>query len=120
MAIEFFYWGMVALFFTHELDAVRRHEWRILPIINRFSESSAELLFIYLHVPLFLLIFWMSKGGPSTVYALCFSMFSVVHVVLHWAFRRHPKNEFVGFSSWAIIVLTAAFGVLHMLAYAIY
>jgi hypothetical protein len=115
--IEFFYWAMVAAFFTHELDAVKRHEWRILPILSRFPDRPAEQVFIWAHVPLFLAIIWFSRNGAETPFTLAFSVFAIAHVGLHWAFRKHPRNEFIGTSSWAIILLTGALGTAHLAAY---
>jgi len=47
-----FYLGMGVLF-THELDAVAHHEWRILPLTNSLPEDIALSTFVLAHVPLF-------------------------------------------------------------------
>jgi len=36
--LDFIYYAMVGAFFTHELDAVKRHEWRILPLTSSFPK----------------------------------------------------------------------------------
>lgn len=115
--IEIFYWAMIAAFLTHELDAVKRHEWRILPLANRLPEKLAEQVFIWTHAPLFLAILWFSSNGAETPFALAFSVFAIVHVGLHWAFRKHPKNEFQGISSWAIILFAGTLAAAHLVAY---
>ena len=112
---EFIYWAMVACFFTHELDAVRRHEWRMLPVVRQFSDKIAERIFVWFHAPLFLAILWFSEEGASTPFTLGLSLFAVLHVGLHWIFRKHPDNEFQGFGSWALIVLTGFFGALYVM-----
>lgn len=114
MEIEIFYWGTVAFFITHELDAVRRHEWRIMPLLGRLPDTKAEPLFIYLHIPILLMIFWYSKEGANTTASLALSSFAILHLAMHWVFKQHPKNEFKGLGSWSIIVLTAFFGLLHI------
>lgn len=114
--IDFLYWAMVAAFVTHELNAVKRHEWRILPVLRTFPDELAGPLFIWAHIPLFLTIFWFSRRGAETPFALAFSMFAVVHVGLHWAFRKHPRNEFIGASAWGLILLTGALGASHLVA----
>ena len=49
-----FYFVMLAFFIAHELDAVKRHEWRVLPLTSFLPEKPAEQIFIWAHVPLFL------------------------------------------------------------------
>lgn len=112
--LELFYWAMVAAFFSHELDAVKRHEWRILPVLRVAPELVGEQFFIWIHIPLFFLIFWMSKDSADGLFALCLSGFAVVHVGLHWLFRNHPANEFNTTSSWSLIGLTGLLGALHL------
>jgi hypothetical protein len=114
--IELVYWAMVACFFTHELDAVRRHEWHIIPVVKLLPEKQAEQVFMSLHVPLVLAVFWYSREGGPTLFPLGLSIFAILHVALHWSFRKHPKNEFNGLSSWALIVLTGLLGALNVLA----
>jgi len=113
---ELLYWSMIAAFFTHELDAVKRHEWRILPLVSRLPEKTAEQVFIWAHVPIVLGIVWLSRSGAETPFTLGLSVFAMVHVVLHWAFRTHAANEFTGIGSWAIIVLAGACGAAHLAA----
>lgn len=113
---DLFYWAMVAAFFTHELDAVKRHEWRILPLLRAAPEAIGEQSFIWLHVPLFFVIVWMSREGSDGLFALCLSCFAIVHVGLHWLFRNHQANEFNTLSSWSLIGLTGLLGALHLAA----
>jgi len=115
--IELLYWALVAVFFTHETDAVKRHEWRIIPVLSNLPEKRAEQAFIWAHAPLFLVILWFSRSGAEAPFALGFSVFAMVHVGLHWAFRKHPKNEFTDPPSWTIILLAGALGAAHLLVY---
>lgn len=101
------YWLMVAAFLTHELDAVRRHEWRVLPLTSFLPDRVGEEFFVWLHVPLFLAVLHFSgEEGFRTGLAA----FALVHVALHWMFRLHPAYEFNNPSSWALILLTGTFG----------
>ncbi len=43
-------------------------------------------------------------------------LFAVVHVGLHWLYRRHPAYEFNNPSSWALIVLAGLFGAAYVAA----
>jgi hypothetical protein len=101
---------MVAAFFTHELDAVKRHEWRVLPLTSFLPERTGEQVFIWIHVPLFLAILWFSAGAAVNGFRLGLAAFAVLHVGLHWAYRRHPAYEFNNPSSWGLILLTGALG----------
>jgi hypothetical protein len=115
MTAEFIYWGMVAAFFTHELDAVNRHEWRVLPLTSWMPEWIGEQIFIWCHVPLFFLIFWFSEASSTNEFRIGLSAFAVIHVGLHWVFRKHPANEFNNVSSWVLILLTGGLGAVHVL-----
>lgn len=112
---DLLYWATVAAFLTHELDAVRRHEWRVLPPTSFLPDHVGEELFIWAHVPLFLAVLWFSDQAGFRQ-GLC--AFAVVHVGLHWLFRRHPAYEFNNLSSWALILLTGILGAAHLSAVA--
>lgn len=58
------YYAMIGAFFSHELDAVKRHEWRVLPLLRSLPERMGEQVFIWLHVPLFALLLWGGEGDP--------------------------------------------------------
>ncbi len=111
-----FYFSMLAMFITHELDAVKRHEWRILPLTSFLPEKIGEQVFLWMHVPLFVLLFYYGAGVPTSSIANGLSAFAIIHVGLHWIFRNHPKNEFNTFSSWALIVGAGLFGAAHLVS----
>ena len=113
---DYLYWAMISALLTHELDAVKRHEWRVLPLTSFLPEKTGEQVFIWMHIPLFLVLLWFSRAGAHTTFALSFSAFAVFHVFLHWVFRKHPAYEFNNLSSWAIIVLTGLLGAAHIVS----
>ena len=114
--LEIAYYLMLALFITHELDAVKRHEWRGLPLTSFLPERVGEQVFILAHVPLLGLIFIFEGMDPKSTTAQAVSLFSIIHIALHFAFRNHPKNEFNNLISWTIIGGAGFFGALHLLA----
>jgi hypothetical protein len=116
MLPHFLFFTMLALLFTHELDAVKRHEWRVLPLTSFLPERIEEQVFVWMHVPLFLAIFWFVGNDPNSGFGLFLSGFSVLHVALHWLLRRHRACEFNNPSSWALIISAGAFGALHILS----
>lgn len=105
---------MLAFMIAHELDAVRRHEWRLLPLMRRLPEDWARTLFVWAHVPLALIIFQLVLAGKSATGSILLSAFAIVHVGLHWVFRNDPANEFTGPTSIAFIVLAGVFGAMHL------
>lgn len=107
---------MLCFFIVHELDAVQRHEWRVMPVLNRLPDPSGRQVFIWAHVPILIAIFWWIVPDPDALAGLCLSAFAVLHVGLHWLFRSHPAYEFNNPSSWTLIVGAGLFGALHLLS----
>lgn len=103
---EAVYASLLAAFLAHELDAVRRHEWRILPLLSRLPEAWGAGAFAWGHIPLLFALFWWDGPGVQAGIAA----FAVVHVGLHLLLQRHPANEFGNASSWALILLTGLLG----------
>lgn len=107
----------VALFFTHELDAVQRREWRIFPGLAQMPEGIARPVFIWAHVPFFAVLIWYSAqavGRGGDAFSIGLSAFCIVHAFLHLAFERHPKCEFRNPMSRAIIWSCAVAGALAL------
>lgn len=120
MSLEFHFVALLvaaALFFLHEMDAVRCREWRIFPILEKVEERTAMLWFFWLHVPLFGLLIWgvASAYAGSNLFSLLFGGFCVLHGFLHWLYERHPRNEFRNALSRSIIWSCAAAGLLTAL-----
>ena len=114
MNLEIFYCAMVAAFLTHELDAVKHHEWRVLPLTSFLPDRVGEQVFIWIHVPVFLAVFLLSQGHQVSTFRLGLSAFAVIHVGLHWLFRKHPAYEFNNVSSGSLILLTGALGAAYL------
>ncbi|MEM8837158.1 MAG: DUF6713 family protein [Pseudomonadota bacterium] len=114
--IDLLYYAMVGAFFTHELDAVKRHEWRVLPLVRALPEKTGEQTFIWMHIPLFALLLWGGDGEPESATRIGLSVFAIIHVGLHYIFRRHPAYEFNNVSSWSLIILTGVLGAAYLVA----
>lgn len=109
----------LALFFLHEMDAVRCREWRIFPVLERLTEPGAMLWFYWLHVPLFAGLAYFAAGSVATggnAFSAGFSAFCILHGILHWAYERHPRNEFRNPLSRSIIWGCALAGLLSLAA----
>jgi hypothetical protein len=100
-----FFLGL-SLLLTHEMDAIRRHEWRIFPLTAPLSDSLGYLVFTAAHVPLYALTLWALSGADEAIRSntiVGLDLFSVAHVLLHIAFRKHPAYEFSGLFSRGLI-----------------
>jgi len=101
----------MAWIFTHELDAVHNHEWRVLPLTSWLQESTAYQVFVWLHVPLFAVLILIAS---DETFQAGFDMFLIAHAGLHWGFRHHPKYEFGSWVSNWLIFGGIPLGVLHL------
>ncbi len=109
----------VALLFTHELDAIKHHEWRLFAfLINPLGDKMAYRVFTLVHVPLFFLFMWM-VAYPRLNFEIAVDLFLIVHVGLHYLFRNHPSYEFSGWFSHGIIGGAGLMGALHLILIAI-
>jgi hypothetical protein len=107
-----FYLGMGTLF-THELDAVAHHEWRIFPLIRLLPENLALNVFVLAHVPLFAVAIATvasSNLKAQKVAKVSIAAFFIVHAVLHALFTGHPQYEFFSFTSLTLIFGGAILG----------
>ena len=80
--MELLFGLVLALLLTHELDAVRGREWRVLPVLNAFSEESGRAVFIAAHVPLFWLILdgcWSADTEAREAWRFAIAGFGPIH-----------------------------------------
>lgn len=110
-----FYLGL-ALLFTHEMDSMPNHEWRVLPLLRSLSESAGETVFIVAHVPIFALTIACVASLDARTRKLARDIacgFLIVHALLHALFSGHPAYEFSSLLSSALIYGAAACGVIY-------
>lgn len=114
MELRTVYTLMLALLFTHEIDAAFRHEWRVLPITSFLPDELGREAFIWIHVPLFAVILLANNNERVRV---GIAAFCVIHVGLHWLFRNHPAYEFNNPSSWGLILGAGLLGLAYLLTF---
>ena len=110
-----FYLG-IGLLFTHELDAMPNHEWRVLPLTSFLSDDVGELTFVLMHIPIFALVIGFIASLNRTVRERARTLtsgFLILHAGLHWLFSSHPEYEFSGLLSNGLIYGAAVCGVLY-------
>ena len=91
---------------THELDAVRHVEWRILPPLRWMPDEIGMTVFIVAHVPLFVWLVsacWGQNLQSRQKVRSLFAGFCCVHVGLHWLLRNDPSYLFQGWLSNGLI-----------------
>ena len=102
-----------AFLLNHELDAIQQHEWRFFLAPTPLSDGAAYRIFTALHIPLFVFIMW--NLGASW-FQVVFDSVLMVHALVHWTGRNHPRISFNNGFSRVWIFGGAMVGVLHLAA----
>lgn len=111
-----FYLGIGTLF-AHELDAIANHEWRVMPILQSFSEEAAFTTFVLLHIPLFAVLIALVSSSNDRVRRLSrigVSVFLLAHAGLHMLFSGRAGYEFDSLLSMFLIYGGAVVGGLYL------
>jgi len=117
-AANLLFFFLLSLVIVHELDAIRRHEWRMFVALNRMDDERAFQIFSILHVPLLMVIFWFLTY-PSVMVVFWFQVildtFLIIHKFLHDSFQKHPHNEFTTSFSKRLINSMALVGFIQLI-----
>lgn len=112
----FFYLGLGTLF-THELDAISNHEWRLLPVLRSLPDEIATDVFVLLHVPLFAVLVALVSSSNHQLRnrsRLGVSIFLILHAGLHLWFMGDFGYEFSSTLSNVLIFGGALLGGFHI------
>jgi len=110
-----FYVGL-ALFAVHEMDAVARYEWRLLPGLSLLGDDAGQITFVLLHIPLFVLLFWMTGHRSEQIRyksQLSVDGLLLVHGLAHFALSGHPLYEFEAPVETITVYGGALVGIVH-------
>jgi hypothetical protein len=105
---------MLALLFTHELDAMTQSEWRLLYVLRDLAEPQARWWFVALHVPLFWALIALTHHAHAKVQHFShigLAVFCIVHALLHVRLRNDPLSTFDSPLSWSLILGAALAGI---------
>jgi len=108
---------LLALFFTHELDAMAQSEWRLLYVLRDLDESQARWWFVALHVPLFWALIALTQHAHARtqrVSQISLAAFGIVHALLHLRLRNDPLSTFNTPLSWGLILGMAVLGAAYL------
>ena len=114
---NFLFYLAFAGFIAHELDAVHKHEWRLLFVLRTLPDATARRAFVLLHVPLVALLLWLCAHPASSVRfwtMLGIDAFMVIHAGLHGRLSSHPKYAFNTLHSRLLIYGTAVLALMHL------
>lgn len=101
----------ISFLIVHEMDAIRCKEWRIYPLLSLLSNKAGQLVFVFAHIPLFILVFYqLTYISGNNAFIKGFNIFMIVHIGLHLLFLRHKNNEFKDWISWTLIIGAGLFG----------
>ena len=111
-----FYLGMGTLF-THKLDAMPNHEWRVLPLTSWLSNEVGMMVFVIIHIPLFAILISLVSSTNDKVHTrsrLSIGIFLIIHSVLHALFMNHIDYEFSSALSNVLIFGGALLGLVYL------
>ncbi len=106
-----------ALLISHELDAMIRQEWRLLPGFGSLSDDRAADVFNLLHVPLFGLIIAgvMSRSDRVRHWTVAgVELFLVGHAVAHTVLRGAEDYRFEAPVETITVYGSALFALAHL------
>ena len=108
----------IACLFTHELDAMPNHEWRIMPVLRTLPDDVGLLVFVVGHVPLFAIVLALVaslKPRTRRVSRIAISALVLAHGLGHWLLQGTPAYEFSSPLSHVLIFGAAACGLAFLL-----
>ena len=110
----------LGLLFTHELDAMPNHEWRVLPPLSLLSDSLGEIVFLVAHIPLFAVVVALVASLDNNIRTraqVIFCVFLIIHSLLHYASSGNAAYEFRSLISSGLIYGAGLCGLSYILAY---
>ncbi|MCP5042335.1 MAG: hypothetical protein GY944_15020 [bacterium] len=114
---DFVFYVALACLFTHELDAVPNHEWRLLPVLKTLPDSTGMWAFVAGHVPLIALVLAVVaslKPRMRSVSRRAVGGFACVHGLAHWLLMGDPAYEFASPLSNVLIFGAATCGAIFL------
>lgn len=108
----------LSLLFIHEMDAIRRKEWKLFIFLKDLNEEAGYRVFTFLHLPLYVLLFWglfLATKTISYYFALGLNIFYIIHLALHLILTNNKNYEFKGLLSWFLLIGLAITGLLYII-----
>jgi len=94
----------LSLFILHEMDAIHCKEWKMFVFLNKLPNSKGRFIFLILHLPLFIVFFFLMEFQFETFFWII-NIFFVIHLLMHNILRKHEFNYFK--SKYSILLITS-------------
>lgn len=104
----------LSIFLLHEMDAIRRSEWRLFIVLKDMEDSNAYQVFTGIHLFLYVIILSLLFSPYQTITFWVLDIFFIIHTILHLLFERHPRNGFKNSFSRAIIYPMGILAAIHL------
>lgn len=105
----------LSLFLLHEMDAIRRSEWKLFVVLKHMEDEKAYRCFTWIHLPLYTLILATLFSPVQTVTFWVLDIFFIIHSLLHLLFEKHPHNAFKNVFSRSIVYPLGGIAAIHMM-----
>ncbi len=108
---------MLAVLFTHELDAMTQSEWRLLYVLRSLTDEQGRWWFVAIHIPLFWALVALTHHANDHVQRvsrIALASFCIIHALLHWRLANDPLSTFSSPLSWGLILGAAALGAAYL------
>ncbi|OAB33167.1 hypothetical protein PMSD_15765 [Paenibacillus macquariensis subsp. defensor] len=105
----------LSLFLLHEMDAIRRSEWKLFFVLQDMDDAKAYKVFTFIHLPLYTIILALLFSQYQTITFWVLDFFLMIHAILHLFFEKHSRNEFKNTFSRFIIYPMGILAAIHLL-----
>ncbi|MBU5354633.1 MULTISPECIES: DUF6713 family protein [Paenibacillus] len=105
----------LSLFLLHEMDAIRRSEWKLFIVFKDMKQEQAYTCFTWIHLPLYTIILSLLFSSYQTITFWVLDIFFIIHTVLHFFFEKHPRNEFKNRFSRSLIYPMGLIALIHLI-----
>ena len=107
----------LALLFVHEMDAIRRQEWKMFVFLKDMADEKAYRVFMLLHIPLYTAVLGLLLSDYARIGIYITDIVLMAHLLVHVVFRRHPANKLNGRMSKSIIYAAGLLAAIHLVLY---
>ncbi|WP_340019266.1 DUF6713 family protein [Paenibacillus sp. FSL H3-0457] len=105
----------LSLFLLHEMDAIRRSEWKLFMVLKDMEDDKAYRYFTRIHLPMYTIILSLLFSSYQTITFWVLDIFFIIHTVLHFFFEKHPRNEFKNGFSRSLIYPMGIIALIHLI-----
>ncbi len=106
-----------ALLISHEMDAMIRQEWLLLPGADRIADQNVADAFNLAHVPILTLVIWLVSSARPTWRErtmMASEVFIVGHAVAHMLLRGGTDYRFEAPMETVTVYGAAVAGAIHL------